>query len=78
MKSFLDEITEWTDVDICQFILSQKIGLLPDDANFIENKHLFWARSKIGGTTYTLLRVMTALDFLDYNADDIQFRKKIK
>lgn len=78
MKSFLDEITEWTDTDICQFILCQNLGLLPEDAEFSKNKHFFWTKNDVGLFSHSMLIQLHAFDFIDYNEDAEQYRKKIK
>lgn len=70
-----EDLTEWTDCDVAQFVLGRALGLFPSDADFAAVKHLFWTVNPVGAALHEVLHSLVGAGVLAYRDEpDQQFR----
>lgn len=71
MKSFKENISNWTDIDIAMYYLSVSLGMVDEHADFAtEVKWVFWSNNPICALLYNMLMEMINIGFLETNDDD--------
>ena len=79
MKSLRDSLKEWTDIDVAQYELAKRLGLINENATFQDSKYLWWSDNPVGNATVDLLEEMVDAGMLDHRTEpDQQYRWAMK
>jgi hypothetical protein len=72
--SFLDDVKEWTDVDVAALVLGRALGLFSLADGLTEAKAILWTNSAAGQTLYGLLERLCWLGVLERDEAPVRYR----
>ena len=75
MKILLEELKNWTDIDIAMHSLAKLTGLVEKDKSFFrDNKWMYWSDNSYGNTLNNYLMQLVNIGFLEYKEEDQKIR----
>lgn len=75
MSDFRDQMADWADVDVAQYLLAQCLGVFPRDASMIEKKSIYWSDNSLGNALYRMLEALVSAGVIEKRDEpDLQYR----
>lgn len=74
MNGFLDQVKEWTDVDVAALALGRSIGVFSPDTNLADAKGVLLTNSAAGNTLYGMLERLAWLGVLERDEQARRYR----